>query len=583
MKHICLLFLFQFICFWTFGQNVNHFDYDTLKYRHLTFGDLDSTDKSSQGLSSSFLFPAFNSDFYFVNTSYIFEPGNSVYNNFKVNAPKMQFTALPHIGFGYVFGAQGSQKLNFDYEQAFKHGFLINCSINNLKSNGFFRNSQAALNAYQFSFARNAKRYSFQLSSIATKDARNWNGGIKDDSLVGVISSALIPVWKENAQSTRKNLFVSLKNKFSLLNDSIKTFGIATNHSYNRFKRFYIEEDSLSTLYNNIYIDSSKSNDSLIQQNIQNGLGLFFNRNKFFAEAGLNTDYWNYQTFQIKNDTLEVGLYSKLDVTIQKFQVYQKGNFNLVGASGGIENLAGLQTRIGDFYLRFSHHLSNQLPTVFQRYFSCNNVFYKSSNLQKQFYQNFNLNIGKSIRKQQFNIEYCFNQFNRVYQFDSMLDLWRNDLATSKGVIQQVSLKSKMQWGSLHAVLMYRYTGMDESKRFVPAHFFDSRIYVKGGIFKAKKLKALFGLEFMIASSYKRLNFNPQMSIFDLEQATFNANAPGFINAAVFTSFEVETFRLFIRMDNLASFWQDKKIELLKGYSFPSPQIKVGITWDFWN
>lgn len=583
MIHIRFLFLYQILCFWTFGQNVNHFDYDNLKYRHLTFGELDSMDKSSQRFSSSFIFPALNSDFYLINPAYIFAPGNSIYNNFKLNDQRMKFTALPHIGFGYIFGAQGSQKLNFDYEQVFKHDFLINCSVNNLKTNGFFRNSQTALNAYQFSLARNSKRYSFQFFSSATKDLRNWSGGIKDDSLVGVFSSDLIPVWKENAQSVSKNISASLKNKFSLLNDSIQNFGISSIHSYSRYKRYYIEEDSLSSLYSNIYIDSLKSNDSLIQQNFQNGLGLFFNRKKLFAEAGLNSDFWNYRSFQIINDTLEVGLYTKIDLTIQKFHVYQKGNLNLIGASGGIENLAVLQTTIGTFDFKFSHQLSNQLPTVFQRYFSSNNVFYKSSNLQKQFYQNFNVNIGKSIKKQQFNIEYCFSQFNRVYQFDSMLDLWRNDLATSKGVIQQVSLKSKMQWGSLHAILMYRYTEMDESKRFVPAHFFDSRIYVKGGIFKAKKLKALFGLEFMIASSYKRLNFNPQMSIFDLEQATLNASAPGFMNAAVFTSFEVETFRLFIRMDNLASFWQDKKIELLKGYPFPSPQIKVGITWDFWN
>jgi hypothetical protein len=40
---------------------------------------------------------------------------------------------------------------------------------------------------------------------------------------------------------------------------------------------------------------------------------------------------------------------------------------------------------------------------------------------------------------------------------------------------------------------------------------------------------------------------------------------------------------LFIRMDNLAYFFQDRKIEILSGYPFPSPQIKVGLSWDFWN
>jgi hypothetical protein len=62
-----------------------------------------------------------------------------------------------------------------------------------------------------------------------------------------------------------------------------------------------------------------------------------------------------------------------------------------------------------------------------------------------------------------------------------------------------------------------------------------------------------------------------------------NQNTAGFMNLAAFTSFEVETFRLFIRMDNIAYFWQDRSIEFVNGYTFPSTQIKVGITWDFWN
>jgi hypothetical protein len=36
-------------------------------------------------------------------------------------------------------------------------------------------------------------------------------------------------------------------------------------------------------------------------------------------------------------------------------------------------------------------------------------------------------------------------------------------------------------------------------------------------------------------------------------------------------------------MDNIAYFWQNRQVELINGYAFPSTQVKVGITWDFWN
>jgi hypothetical protein len=73
------------------------------------------------------------------------------------------------------------------------------------------------------------------------------------------------------------------------------------------------------------------------------------------------------------------------------------------------------------------------------------------------------------------------------------------------------------------------------------------------------------------------------MTIFDLENSSFNSISNGFMNLAAFASFEVEAFRLFIRLDNIAYFWQDRQIEIVNGYAFPSAQFKVGITWDFWN
>jgi hypothetical protein len=73
------------------------------------------------------------------------------------------------------------------------------------------------------------------------------------------------------------------------------------------------------------------------------------------------------------------------------------------------------------------------------------------------------------------------------------------------------------------------------------------------------------------------------MTVFDLENSSLNPISSGFMNMSAFASFEVETFRLFLRMDNLAYFWQNRQIEIIYGYAFPSSQLKVGITWDFWN
>ncbi|MFM7681798.1 MAG: putative porin [Bacteroidota bacterium] len=564
-----------------FGQSIT-FDFDTLKYRHATLGDLDTLDEVVRPFASSFLF-AESVNPYLSQPNQLFHPGNSIFSISEPNYKNLIFSALPHIGFGYSFGAQATQRLDFDYEQAFKHGFLINSSIHNFKTNGFFRNTNAQNSKYQVSLARNGKWHSFHLRANSQKVLRNWSGGIQNDSLVEIFSPELIPVWKENAESIHKILSFRLSNKFSLIQDSIRKVGFATNHGYSRFKRLYGENDSLSVIYSVVNLDSLKTNDSLLQQTVTNDFGLFYKSKNINLEGGVSSSYWNYQAFAYRNDTLETGIYSNIDLKMNKLRFRQNGNYNFIGASNGFNNSLSLRGNIVGLDFNVSHQVINELPSVFQRFFYSNNVAYKTVNLEKQWFQNLNAQVGRKFGNQLFHLSYEFGQFNKVYQFDSQSRIWRNDLNVSQGIYNQIQLKTQLNWRWLNGYFKYQYTAIEESKRFTPAHLMNARLFAKGGIFKAKKLKALAGIEFMLMSSYKRLNFVPQMTLFDLENSSINPISPGYMNLAAFASFEVETFRFYVRMDNLAYFWQNRQTEIVNGYAFPSTQLKVGITWDFWN
>lgn len=564
------------------GQ-ISIYEYDTLTYKHSTLGSSDTFDLTSRYFSSSFLFPNDSRNDYIFQSNQLFYPGNSIYGSTKFSNNKLKFSALPHIGFGYTLGSQSTQKLDFDYEQAFKNGVLVNASINNFKTDGFFRNTGAQNSIYNLALARNTKLYSFELRATTDKAQRNFNGGIQNDTLVETISPDLIPVWKENAQSIHRNSTIKLSNIFSLINDSTKHLGFLFLNEYNRKKRFYFEQDSISTLYSLVNLDSTRTNDSLLLQAYNNNLVLFYKNKIVQLQTGLSSSYWNYRAFDYGNDTLEIGIFSQLDFKLNKLNFHQRGNFNLFGAANGFYNSTSINGNILGFEFNLLHNVTHELPLVFQRFFYSNNTNYKTVNLEKQWFQKFKLKVGRSFGKQIFDASLDVGQFKNVYQFDSQQGIWRNELNASKGIYQQISMGTKLNWRWLNCHLNYQFTAIDESKRFTPSHLFDTRLFVKGGIFKAKKLKALAGVDIMLTSSYKRLNFIPQMTVFDLENSSMNPTSAGFMNLAAFASFEVETFRLFIRMDNLSYFWQNRQIELINGYAFPSTQMKVGITWDFWN
>ena len=92
----------------------------------------------------------------------------------------------------------------------------------------------------------------------------------------------------------------------------------------------------------------------------------------------------------------------------------------------------------------------------------------------------------------------------------------------------------------------------------------------------------LFAADASYLSSYQQRSFIPQMGVLNLVETSL-LTQDGFMNLAFTTALEVETFRFFIRVDNLGSFWVDPNTSFVSNYVFPSMQIKIGLTWDFWN
>jgi hypothetical protein len=84
-------------------------------------------------------------------------------------------------------------------------------------------------------------------------------------------------------------------------------------------------------------------------------------------------------------------------------------------------------------------------------------------------------------------------------------------------------------------------------------------------------------------SRFQALVYLPFIESLDWE-ATQNASTQnGFFNAQLVMALEVKTFRFFVNVANLGSFWNQETISIVQGYPFPPLQIRLGLTWDFWN
>jgi len=98
---------------------------------------------------------------------------------------------------------------------------------------------------------------------------------------------------------------------------------------------------------------------------------------------------------------------------------------------------------------------------------------------------------------------------------------------------------------------------------------------------KPKNLQFFTTLDLSYCTGFSPLAIHPAVSAFDFESAT--TKNKGYMSLVTLVGFKVQTFRFFLSGTNLGYFFQPNANELFQNYPLPPWQIKVGITWDFWN
>ena len=103
------------------------------------------------------------------------------------------------------------------------------------------------------------------------------------------------------------------------------------------------------------------------------------------------------------------------------------------------------------------------------------------------------LSYKLALGSQQIAVHYIFQKATNLLVFNGAT--WLNSSVFSTVQLQQISLKSNVNLGHFKINPSYTYTAMDANYRFYPAHLFQTRCLVKGGVFKAKKLKMIGAID----------------------------------------------------------------------------------------
>jgi len=572
---IVIGFAFSLIVCVVQGQIVH--DFDTIRYSERITGALDSIDIKTAYLPSTFE-GGVNEDSYrtFSVNNYVNQLLNPTFQP-EIYWNPMHFSALPHLGFSYSIGQQGSQFLRANYTHAISEKLVLDIEYERNSGQGAIRNAGFSNDNVKLQVQRKGVRYAFQLKGAFQSFNNNHPGGLYSDALIEDFGLEFSAVNKSNATSRNRAAEVCIKNYFDVLRDSSTMLGLVTNHVYSIRNRIYNESDTLYGIYPSIFIDSFDTRDQYNLAKISNGAGAYFSSRKFYIDALLQHTYWDYQNLGLHTDTNEVDLSSSAFLHLKFLKLENDLLFNFLGRFNEFKEKASLKYLYSGIEFNAFLRVESLSPSVFQRKYFSNSTSYTTSGIKNQgvFQVGANASYGFLNDKIKLCVFADFASVSNPYLFNDTT--WVN--STGNYNFSSFGLRSAFKFGVFNFNPSFIYS--PNAINYIPELQAYGRIFVKGKLFKAKKLEALVGVDVSFVSKYESRAYLPTMDTYNWSATSTNSG--NVFNLHAFLSLGISEFRFFVRYENIGYFWSDKTTQTIANYPISPSRVRIGITWDFFN
>jgi hypothetical protein len=559
-----------------YAQTQKFFSPDTIRPGYQTHGVSDSVDRCTGNILSTLPGGLGLTDGIYQLPFYA-NHSNGIISTSTLAWKELRMAGVPHIGLIYSFGNRGTQYAGFEYQQAFGKKYLLNLDYTKLKSNAYLRNNTFSRDDLQLQFRRLSKVYSFHLKGAWSRDSSLRSGGVRVDSLVGLFSPQLLPVVKENAAFRQSLLHLSFENYINVSGDSVVRYGLYSSHGLHvRNRRFY-ESDTLLGIYDTVYFDEQTTRDQFQWSAFSNAAGIFLKNKTQYLNISAEHVFWSVQNLGVRKDTSEFNLKGKYQLNLRNVSISSSTSFNVLGAANEFREMASVTVPFQSFELKGHLNYENTLPDYFIRQAKGNNYDWSNtwSKQQKTFV------MAK--------LSWSPTTAYHVYASAHALRLKNNFVLQNSEWVQmaeniqmtQLKIGGYVKWGGLSIQPEYTFSTNGGTLQLLPKHMANARLMLKGGLFKAKRLKAYVGVDAQWVSAADRLVFLPFVNALDL--FTPSGTMPGFTDLHAFMGFQIDVFRFFVRLEHIGYFWNDAQIQAVEGYPFAATNLRFGVTWDFFN
>lgn len=544
----------------------NYFQ-DSLKPGHRISGRLDSVDANLATYQHTL-----PGDFNPFQFRFSFADLNTVW----VKPQLRRFSSIPHIAFEYSMGSKSAQFGKITYTQAIDSNTFIQFDYIRNSTAGNLRNSSFERNTAQLMLMHRSRYYGTILDvSFYGSNNRLSNGTIGDSVREG-FALQFQEVDKSNTENKIKEFHIDWKNYISFTKDSLQKIGLLLQPRLDIQNLRYLETDTLEGVYGFYNYDSLNTADYWELASLKMNGGVFYKNRGFNIEAGLGTRYWDYDNMLVHQDTTEIHGFAALDMNIKGYMLNAAANYTFVGANGETQITAEAKKAFRTNVFSAGGSFSRKYPQNYQRAYYGNTLAYNWTN--KELFTKSALNVSWTNKNRfvPFFAQAFVENNSKMPVF--IQNKWRQDTLISLNVL---GIQAGFEYSYKKLLVQGRASYRESTGDLLPNWMFSGRIAYNGGLFKAKKLKTVTGIEIGYISHYQLLDFVPQMNTYTFVNSLRQFN--DMMKLHFYSQFDLGYFRWFVRVENIEqTFVKPTNFEGV-GYPVTPLQLRFGVSWDFFN
>ena len=428
---------------------------------------------------------------------------------------------VPYSEIKYVMGKKDENYLSFTLANQISKGFFFGADINVESAIGSFINQYSKNNHFRTIIKANSKDGKYEIKFNYLKNHLKWgeNGGLDNDFYyedTTKLDRRIINVKLSNASNLINSNKINVTQNYSFKNENHNFGGLFLDADYSSSYRIYSDANDVSNYYNNSFIDSTNSFDSIAVRDFKSFFGWkrVSDSTGFSFQSGIQ---FSYNQFYNGEKLFVFNYFSpliKVRFNSEKVEINAFGALNILQSFNRVEYNNGKTEAAVNFIRRFGKDFK---ITLEQKYYSGEtefmNLHYFSNHFiwNNNFLKQVNLLSSGSIYLKGFLIEGKLQNMNNYIYFDDSIHAKQFNGAIN---IYRLGIYKEFRFKKIGANLMATYQKVDNNTILrLPELISKTSVFYNFGMFDGA-LQLSPGIDISYLSSYYADGYNPAAMVF---------------------------------------------------------------------